>query len=219
MEVAADVCDLCRASESTTLHSLAVSVCRDWAWHIAEEQAYRSNVTSPDLFNEAGPAVRQMQQRNRAPVSIYLSCASGECCSQTNTLVQICKCEAWRDRLRRDTAAGHRWTKVHVVRGELSPYEEYEFSWAFTRTTQAGEDVRVLEATDLEGVPDFFVLEHQHVIRSVYDDAGKFVGALEVPEPDAATYRALAARVWADAAPFGQWWDAHPSAHPSRNAA
>lgn len=128
---------------------------------------------------------------------------------------------AWREHLRRDTDAGRHWTKVHVVRGPLSPYESYEFAWAFTRTTEAGEDVRVLEAqgSDLEGVPDFFVLEHQHVVRSVYGDDGRFVGAHVVPDPDAAAYRSLAARVWADATPFGQWWDAHPSEHHNRPAA
>lgn len=129
--------------------------------------------------------------------------------------------QAWRDQLERDTAAGRRSSKVHVVRGPLSPYQSYEFSWAFTRTARAGEDVRVLEAGphDLEGVPDFFVLERRHVVRSSYDASGKFIGAHVVLEPDAAVYRNLAARVWANAIPFGQWWDAHPSEHRNRNAA
>ncbi len=128
---------------------------------------------------------------------------------------------AWRDRLERDIAAGRHWTKVHVVRGALSDYERYCAAWPWPRTTDAGEDLRVLEAGpyDLEGVPDFFVLERRHVVRSSYDDTGRFVGAHVVPEPDAAVYRDLAARVWADSVPFAAWWDAHPLEHRNRNAA
>ncbi len=128
---------------------------------------------------------------------------------------------AWQERLERDTAAGRRWTKVHVIRGALSDYERYCAAWPWPRTTEAGEDLRVLEAGqyDLEGVPDFFVLERRHVVRSSYDDTGRFVGAYVVPEPDAAVYRNLAARVWADSVPFAAWWDAHPLEHRNRNAA
>lgn len=127
----------------------------------------------------------------------------------------------WQDKLRRDTAAGRHWTKVHVVRGGLSDYERYCATWPWPRTVDAGEDLRVLEAGphDLVGVPDFFVLERRHVVRSSYDNAGQFVGAHVVPEPDAAVYRGLAARVWADSVPFGTWWDAQPLKHRNRNAA
>ncbi len=129
--------------------------------------------------------------------------------------------EAWRDRLRADTAAGRQWAKVHIVHGGLTDYERYEFEWGFTGTTAAGEDVRIHQARDgvLADLPDFFVVDGEHVVRSVYDPNGKFVQAHVVTGADAVVYRALAASIWADAVPFKEWWDARPDEHRHTNAA
>lgn len=128
---------------------------------------------------------------------------------------------AWQDRLRRDTAGGRRWAKVHILRGEPTEYERYEFDWGFNRTVGAGEDVRILEvaSTEFPDVPDFFVVDHEHVVRSVYSDTGAFVAAHVVTGPDAAVYRALAASMWARGERFTSWWEAHPEAHRRPRAA
>lgn len=128
---------------------------------------------------------------------------------------------AWGDKLRGWTAEGRIRTKIHVVEGELSDYERYEFEWGFTRTVRAGEVVRVLEADPgvLTDVPDFWVVDTEHVVRMDYDDAGKFVAAHVVTGPDAATYRALARVMWAESTPFETWWDAHPGYRRTSRAA
>lgn len=128
---------------------------------------------------------------------------------------------AWRERLARDTVAGRRWAKVHIVRGELSAYESYCAHWAWPGTTAAGEFLQIHEAgpTDLVDVPDFFVVDGEHVVRSVYDERGKFTGAHVVVGPDAAVYRALASALLGASTAFGQWWDAHPDQHHRPNAA
>ncbi len=122
---------------------------------------------------------------------------------------------AWRDGLRRHTAAGRIWTKVHIVAaGGPSDYERYEFEWGFRNNVEAGEEIRILTGRpDLHGVPDFWVIDHEHVARMAYDSAGRFVGAHALTGPDAAVYRALAVAVWSAAVPFAAWWDAHPEVH------
>jgi hypothetical protein len=119
----------------------------------------------------------------------------------------------WQDRLRASTNAGKLWTKLHVIEsGELSPYERYECEWGFAHTTRAGEVVKILSAEPgaLADVPDFWVVDYEHVMRMDYDDAGKFTSAQAVTGPDAATYRALARVLWAQAEHFDAWWSAHP---------
>lgn len=123
---------------------------------------------------------------------------------------------AWQDRLRSSTRAGRRWTKLHVIEDDhLSAYEAYEFAWGFTGTTSAGEDVRVLSAAAgmFAEMPDFWVVDHEHVIRMSYDDDGRFAHALPVHGPDAATYRALARFLWSQGQPFSSWWAEHPEMH------
>ncbi len=118
----------------------------------------------------------------------------------------------WHNKLREWTGDGRIRTKVHVVEGELSPYERYAFEWGFTRTTMAGEGVRVLEADpgELAGLPDFWVVDGEHVIRMDYDDTDKFSAAHVVTGPDAAAYRVLARVLWSEATNFDTWWDTHP---------
>lgn len=123
---------------------------------------------------------------------------------------------AWQDRLRAATRAGKAWTKLHVVEADdLSPYEQYEFEWGFAYTTQAGEIVKILsvEPGELAEVPDFWVVDHEHVVRMTYDDGGKFSHAQPITGPDAATYRALARLLWAQSEHFSEWWQARPYLH------
>ena len=129
---------------------------------------------------------------------------------------------AWLDRLTASTAAGRLWTKLHVIEdGTLSPYERYEFDWGFQRTTHAGEVVKILsvEKGSITDVPDFWVVDHEHVMRMDYDDTGKFASAQAVAGPDAATYRALARMLWAQGEYFDAWWDAHPNVRRHIDAA
>lgn len=128
---------------------------------------------------------------------------------------------AWRERLRADTAAGKRWAKVHVVVGDLSDYERYEFEWGFTRTVAAGEQVRIYEAQpgELDELADFTVIDHQHVVHAVYDSDDQFVYGEPVTGLAAAPYRILARQLWERAVDFHTWWDAHPEARRRPHAA
>lgn len=130
--------------------------------------------------------------------------------------------EAWRQAIARDTAAGRHWSKIHVVRGDLTDYERYEFEWGFTRTVAAGEQVRIFETgcdDFLEEVPDFFLVDGEHVVRSIYNEAGRHVGAQVVTGADARVYRGLAEMIWDRSESFASWWDRHPGYHRKPRAA
>jgi hypothetical protein len=134
----------------------------------------------------------------------------------------------WHQRLREDTAAGRRWAKVHIIAPAdpaagplLSDYERYEFEWGFTRTTDAGERVRILHAWpgEFTDLPDFTVVDRVHVVRSVYDDDNRFVGGYVVHGPDAVVYRLLAGELFRRAQRFDSWWAEHPEVHRRAEAA
>lgn len=123
----------------------------------------------------------------------------------------------WLRTLDEHTARGRLWRRVHVLPvGEaLTRYEEYEFGSGFVDNAAHGEVIRILEAPigQLDGVPDFFVIDGVHVVRSLYDEAGRHLGGQVIDGVDAAVYRALAAGVWSSAEPFTDWWPRHPQYH------
>lgn len=129
--------------------------------------------------------------------------------------------QPWLDRLQADVAAGRRWRRIHALTTPLTDYLSYECEWAYTDNVAAGEDVRIIDdASDaLLTIGDFFVLNHQHVIRSHYDKAGLFVGAEVVNEASAkAPYIAFADVIWDTAQPFTEWWHQHPEHHRNQAA-
>lgn len=132
--------------------------------------------------------------------------------------------QPWLDTLAADTAAGRVWRKVHLVRGRITDYERYEFEWGFAYNVVCGEQVRVLEidgprASRLVDLGDFFVLDGEHVLRNLYDDAGRFLGSQVVYGGEASALRAIIDWVWDAAEPFTSWWERHPQYHRTTGAA
>ena len=129
--------------------------------------------------------------------------------------------QPWLDRLQADVAGGRRWRRVHALTTPLSDYLRYECEWAYTDNAAAGEDIRIVDdATEaLLSIGDFFVLDGKHVIRSLYDEQGSFIGAEAVTESSAkAPYIAVADMTWRTAQPFVGWWQQHPEYHRNRAA-
>ncbi len=80
----------------------------------------------------------------------------------------------------------------------------------------ACEDVRTIDdaSETFLGVGDFFVIDSEHVVRSHYDQDGRFLGAELVIEASAkAPYIAFAELIWHTAQPFTGWWERHPEYH------
>ncbi|MGH3695428.1 MAG: DUF6879 family protein [Pseudomonas sp.] len=124
--------------------------------------------------------------------------------------------QPWLDRLRADIAAGRQWRRIHALTTPLPDYLRYECEWAYTFNVAAGEDVRIIDDASeaFLGVGDFFVIDGEHVVRSHYDQDGRFLGAEVVMEASArAPYVAFAELIWRTAQPFIGWWEQHPEYH------
>lgn len=128
----------------------------------------------------------------------------------------------WLDHLHADIAAGRRWRRVHALTTPLSDYLRYECEWAYPFTVAGGEDVRIIDDASeaFLGVGDFFVIDGEHVVRSHYDQNGRFQGGEVVPEASAkAPHIAFAEVIWPTAQPFTGWWERHPEYHRTNRAA
>lgn len=123
----------------------------------------------------------------------------------------------WLDQLRDDTAAGKRWSRVHVLQQPLSDYLRYECEWGYVYNAAAGEDIRILDLSEQDR-PDalieqeFWILDDACVLRMHYD-AGSFVGGEVLPASELSRYRAARDAAWAAAEPFDPWWARHPQYH------
>lgn len=106
------------------------------------------------------------------------------------------------------------WRVLRLLRGEPSAYELAELD-TYDEHVDHGEDVRVFavppgEEAELEGVPDFFLIDRKHVIRSLYDADGRHLGGQVVTGADAAVYRGLALSLYARGVDLRAWRLADP---------
>ncbi len=97
----------------------------------------------------------------------------------------------------------------------MSDYVRYECEWGYVPNSAAGEQVRIAELTPaLAQIGDFFVLDERHVVRSRYDETGRFVHAEVMDDSaSAAPFLAIAELLWNQAMNFSTWWDAHRRYH------
>jgi hypothetical protein len=105
--------------------------------------------------------------------------------------LDIPETDQWLTRLRRFRQTG-RWVgRVHVLSRPLTDYLRYEFA-VYGFTVQAGEDVRILDVTDMPdpGLPDqdFWLFDESAVVLMEYDDAGNQLGRELLEHVDPAPY-------------------------------
>lgn len=116
------------------------------------------------------------------------------------------------------TGRGVRRFRVHVVQGPLTDYLRYEMEWGYTFTSQAGEEILILDTAEHrspEGLvnEDFWFFDDTHVVRMDYRDDGEILGKELLEEPDLEHYRAQRDLALAGAVPFNEYWSAHPQYH------
>ncbi|MFF4924581.1 hypothetical protein DR950_27125 [Kitasatospora xanthocidica] len=62
---------------------------------------------------------------------------------------------AWHRRVHGFVSSGRTIGRVRVVRRPLTDYQRYQFAWGIPGNITAGEDIRILDATDRDlGIPD-----------------------------------------------------------------
>ncbi|QUH04978.1 hypothetical protein HUO13_33110 [Saccharopolyspora erythraea] len=115
--------------------------------------------------------------------------------------------EDWHRSVCGFVAAGKTIGRVRVVRRPLTDYQRYQFDWIIPDNVAAGEDVRILDLTDLDlALPDqdFWLFDDAIVVHLDFDPGGVLTGIEQLEDADVAKYlrwRDLALR---HAVPFAE---------------
>ena len=93
----------------------------------------------------------------------------------------------WSTMLRANRDAARIQQRVHVVRDSIPEYLAYELTWQYGLHVAAGEDIRIISATDdwpLD-VPreDFWLFDAREVYWMRYDTDGTWLGSEWTTEP------------------------------------
>ena len=84
----------------------------------------------------------------------------------------------WCNLVRTAKASGKTMSRVHVVTTPLSPYMRFEIEWGYTFSSEAGENIYILDRADvpaemLDRIGDFWIFDEQVLVREKYDSDGK----------------------------------------------
>lgn len=99
---------------------------------------------------------------------------------------------AWRERVRGIVDSGRRIGRVRVVRRPLTEYQRYQFDWGIPGNIEAGEDIRILDVTDLELVlptHDFWLFDDELVVDLNFNPDGTLLNRDQRESPDLTMYR------------------------------
>ncbi|MGA5818885.1 DUF6879 family protein [Kitasatospora sp. NPDC094028] len=119
----------------------------------------------------------------------------------------------WLAQVQRNSDAGRRMYRVHILARPLTPYLRFELGWGYRTNATAGEEFFILDITErpnpLEGVPDFWMFDESTTVSMTYDNEGGFLGAEE--EPDVQKWVQWRDMALSHAEPFPDWWERHGS--------
>ena len=121
----------------------------------------------------------------------------------------------WMEQLARERTEGKRNYRVHVLASPLSDYLRYECEWGYVFTSQAGEEVYILDTAETPRPAglieeDFWLLDDAHVLVMRYDAEGRLLGGEPLPASETGRYRRCRQIAMAHAVPFGGYWAEHP---------
>jgi hypothetical protein len=114
----------------------------------------------------------------------------------------------WAELIRGHRKAGRIMRRFKVVRRPFTDYTRHLFAWAIPVNTEAGEDYRIIDATDREvGLPeqDFWVFDDSRVALLNFDGSGQLLGRELAPEGDLQRYRRWLDVAMAESVPFREY--------------
>ena len=123
--------------------------------------------------------------------------------------------DEWMEQLTRERAEGKRRYRVHVLGSPLTDYLRYECDWGYAYTSQAGEEIYILDLAETlrpGGLINeaFWLLDGEHVLVMRYDSEGRLLGGEPLAAADAPRYRRCRDVALAQAQPFSRYWAEHP---------
>lgn len=124
----------------------------------------------------------------------------------------------WRGWVHDQCRRGRAVRRVRVLYRPASRYVSYECEWAYTRSIDAGEDIRILDLVEQDPPAgligeEFWLLDRSRAVVLCYDHPGRFRHGQTAEGADASRWVACRDAVWAAAEPFTQWWVRHPQYH------
>jgi hypothetical protein len=114
----------------------------------------------------------------------------------------------WHKTVRAAVAAGKTIGRVRVVRQPLTEYQRYQFDWGVPGNIEAGEDIRVLDLTELElDLPrqDFWLFDDSLVVDLNFNTDGTLVNVDQLENPDLGTYLRWRQTALSHAVSFGEY--------------
>ncbi|WP_406091585.1 DUF6879 family protein [Kitasatospora purpeofusca] len=118
---------------------------------------------------------------------------------------------AWHARVRGFVSSGRTIGRVRVVRQPLTDYQRYQFAWGIPGNIAAGEDIRILDATEQDfGIPlqDWWMFDESSVVRLNFRADGTQINR-ELADDRAEECRELRRTALAHAVPFADYVKAH----------
>ncbi|MFI7674482.1 DUF6879 family protein [Actinophytocola sp. NPDC049390] len=114
----------------------------------------------------------------------------------------------WHETVRAAISAGKDIGRVRVVRYPLTEYQRYQFDWGIPGNIEAGEDIRVLDLTDVEldlPVYDFWLFDDSLVVDLNFNPDGTLLNVDQRENADLEMYRRWQCTALAHAVPFGEY--------------
>ncbi|GAA2793481.1 hypothetical protein RMN57_20595 [Kitasatospora sp. CM 4170] len=118
---------------------------------------------------------------------------------------------AWHRRVQGFVSSGRTIGRVRVVRRPLTDYQRYQFAWGIPGNIAAGEDIRILDATDQDfGIPsqDWWMFDESSVVHLNFRPDGTQINR-ELVDDRAAECRELKRIAIANSVPFVDYLKAH----------
>ncbi|WP_406691384.1 hypothetical protein REH65_04380 [Saccharopolyspora sp. ID03-671] len=98
--------------------------------------------------------------------------------------------------------------RARVVRRPLSEYLRYQLDWGIPGNIEAGEDIRILDVTELDlDLPDqdFWIFDDSIVVHLNFESDGTLINLERIEDPDLTQYLELQERALAHAVPLSEW--------------
>jgi hypothetical protein len=105
-------------------------------------------------------------------------------------------------------AAGKTIGRARVVRHPLTEYQRYQLAWGIPGNVEAGEDIRILDLTNLElDLPsqDFWIFDETIVVHLNFRPDGTLINHDRQENPDLKQYLTWRDTALAHAVPLSEW--------------
>ncbi|RZS37900.1 hypothetical protein EV193_105460 [Herbihabitans rhizosphaerae] len=115
---------------------------------------------------------------------------------------------AWHETVRSLVAAGKTIGRVRTVRQPLTEYQRFQLDWAVPGNIVAGEDIRILDLTELDlELPsqDFWLFDESTVVDLNFRSDGTLINVDKIEHPDLDKYLNWRDTALAHAQRFSEW--------------